>query len=941
MRIMSNKPSAGNVAGEVKSIVFTGPLYLHDDPIHIKDAATKQYVDSKFSALHANDLQAGTIKNNVVPRFQGDVSNQQASTVFSLNSVGMEAGSYNKVRVEFKGRVVEGSVLLNEDIPNLTWQKVLRDRPNTMAGYGITDIVGNVGGAVGEGFRIQGQPTELLHLVNRRYVMDMLSSGGSNARPGSVFPYATDVGVEGFLRCNGAYVSKTLYPKLYDVIGDKYNYDGEPTYGAPWQQQYNISKLNDHILGVATNDLALPVSVHNPAIAVTRNRVYVLGGNLANGTLVNTVYIGKLNAEGKVESWTTGNQLPYPGTRGRAMAFGGRLYLYGPIEGVTSLSKTYSANIEQDGTIGPWTSSTSTSIFRQQLANIGNYVYSFGGVVSAANNAAATDTVARSTLNASGAPGTFSTITPKLPIKLAGSQLFCVKNRVYLVGGFTDNHTSNTATNKILTAAVQPDSSLTDWTTSVPLNTAGSPSTANMGSKTFTFPGGTDDSNIETVRHRETINPSVETDIDLVIPPGGFITIESERKIEVNGSVSSYNNDMFSVPENVKRVEFTGRGSNGTPYRAPVEAHFVYLQYSLLAERGRLSGGTPGERLAWRSALESYFVTKRLPGYTQGAVDPYPTTASVLSYYRSQMYAHSDTQIYNFFNNSSGLQALRNLLKARYEDPNDAFSLGPSVYNNLYGVITRWERLSEPNGNGDTEVMAVYYLTASYQYQPYQPAIPATQGQASVVTYNGTEYVFPGSDGQGTAPLKTVEIPIVGNERNFLTFRPTGTGSLIQYKYQQLTGETQEQTYLTSTQVKLRDVEEFTVFGKGSNWLRDLPTPISGHTGYVSRKKGYIFSGMNSNKVYSVSIDDCRVLGKWQTEADLPVTVQEPSLVATSNRLLMFNKGSVTGFSVNGGINDYSRYYYGLPGMVVPPGFFVLPDFSQINKDNTYYYIKY
>lgn len=940
MRIKSNKPSAGNAAGEVKSIIFTGPLYLHGDPIHIKDAATKRYVDSKFSALHANDLQAGTIKSNVVPRFQGDVSNQQSSTVFSLNSVGMTPGSYNKVRVDFKGRVVEGSALFNEDIPNLTWQKVVRDRPNTMAGYGITDIVGNAGGAVGEGFKIQGQPTELLHLVNRRYVMDMLSSGGSNARPGSIFPYATDIGVDGFLRCNGAYVSKALYPNLYDAIGDKYKYDGEPAYGSPWQQQYNITKVNDHILGVATNDLALPVAVHNPAIAVTRNRVYVLGGNLANGTLVNTVYIGKLNAEGRVESWTTGNPLPYPGTRGRAMAFGGRLYLHSPIEAGATLPRVYVTNIEQDGSIGPWNSSASSNVFNQQLANIGNYIYSFGGVRSSANNSAAENFVTRSILNSSGIPGTFNTVTPPLPIKLAASQLFCVKNRIYLVGGFTDNQTSNTATNKILTAAIQPDSSLTDWTTSVPLNTTGSPSTAKMGSKTFTFPGGTDDSNIETVRHREVINPSVETDIDLVIPPGGFVTIESEKKLNISGSVSTYNNGTLTVPENVKRVEFTARGSNGTAYKPAVPEHFVYLQYSVLREAGRYTSEDMPERLAWRSALEAYFVTKRLPDYTEGNVDPYPTTASVLSYYRSQMYAHSDTQIYDFFN-SSNLQALRNLLKARYEDPNDGFSAGPEVYNNLYGVITRREKLSAPNENGKTEVMAVYYLTATFQWQPYQAPIPATQGPASVVTYNGTEYVFPGSDGEGSAPLKTIEIPIVGNERNFLTFRPAGTGSLIQYKYQQLTGETQEQTYLTDTQVKLRDIDEFTIFGKGSNWLRDLPTPISGHTGYVSRNKGYIFSGMNSNKVYSVSIDDCRVLGKWQTEADLPVTMQEPSLVATSNRLLMFNKGSVTGFSVNGGLNDYSRYYYGLPAMVVPTGFFVLPDFSHINKDNTYYYIKY
>lgn len=935
MRIKLNKPPSGKQSGggQAQEITFSGPLYLNGDPVHNRAAATKRYVDSHLTRLDAIVLKEGVLPVKVLPSFAGDVNNPQGTNVFTLTSNGVATGSYAKVQVDIKGRVTGGGPLRNEDIPNLTWPKVIKDKPNTLAGYGITDCLSNAGGEVGEGFTIQGQATDPNHLVNLRFISDLVAGKGSNARPGSVFKYGTNENVAGFLRCNGGHVSKSVYQELYSVIGDKYYYDGLTSFGVPWQNQYNVNRTQPHSLGQWLTGLSAPNQISNSAVAVTRNRVYLIGGNLSSGSKVNTVYIGKLDGEGKVYEWETAPTFPIACHKGRTLVDDNYLYVYSAIDNSLYADKAYRAEINTDGSLGSWSSvnSPGTHISRNAMVLVGDHLYSLGGVSGSSTSSSATSICYRAPVTKGSGIGSFVTHSTNLPVNLADSQAILVRNRIYLVGGFSGSLTNPVRSNKVLTAGINPDGSFTNWTTSVPLDTPGDPSVAEVDGRTLVFPGGASNSNLETVKHSLTVNPELVTEIKLTVPHGGFLTVEAETRREVNGEVTETGVSQLTIPEGVKRVTVTGRGAPGEQYRPAIPASFAYLQYNALAEDGRDSLDTLQVREGLRTAFETFFVAKRLPDLTDGEVDPYPDMASKIAYYTSQMNQHTDIEIHNFFQGPQ-VEQLREVASVRVNE---------SVRANLHGILTRKEKLSTPNSHGETDILVVYYLGASYYWQEAQAEVPVSIGEDSTFSYKGQTYRFEGTLGTSLPEFRSITVDLVAGQRDLTFHKADHDFSSITYQYYELTGESQEQTYLTSTTINIQDVSDFNIFGKGSNWLRDLPQPTSGHACYTTRHKAYVFGGTETNAVYSAVIDDCRVLGRWENEANLPTLVTDPVLVSTAGRITLFSSRGSISSSATGGFNDYSRYYTGVAAFVVPPGFFVLPDFGHSSKDNTYFYIKY
>ncbi|WP_052137779.1 hypothetical protein [Heyndrickxia ginsengihumi] len=58
-----------------------------------------------------------------------------------LANTGVAAGTFTKITVDAKGRVVNATTLSASDIPNLDWSKITSGKPTTLAGYGITDAL--------------------------------------------------------------------------------------------------------------------------------------------------------------------------------------------------------------------------------------------------------------------------------------------------------------------------------------------------------------------------------------------------------------------------------------------------------------------------------------------------------------------------------------------------------------------------------------------------------------------------------------------------------------------------------------------------------------------------------------------------------------------------------------------------------------------------------
>lgn len=70
-----------------------------------------------------------------------------ATPTFTLATTGVTAGTFTKVTVDAKGRVTAGATLAATDIPALDWSKITTGKPTTLAGYGISGALAEIGAA--------------------------------------------------------------------------------------------------------------------------------------------------------------------------------------------------------------------------------------------------------------------------------------------------------------------------------------------------------------------------------------------------------------------------------------------------------------------------------------------------------------------------------------------------------------------------------------------------------------------------------------------------------------------------------------------------------------------------------------------------------------------------------------------------------------------------
>ena len=126
--------------------------------------------------------------------------------------------------------------------------------------------------------------------------------------------------------------------------------------------------------------------------------LYAMGGNDANVTRQNTVYIAKLGANGEPRLWhpTDSNKANwvywYQDTNlssvrnfAGAVAYNNRMYLVGGVTGTggtnTPVSTVEYANINPNGTLGTWTSTASlgTATYGASVVTYNGFIYVLGG----------------------------------------------------------------------------------------------------------------------------------------------------------------------------------------------------------------------------------------------------------------------------------------------------------------------------------------------------------------------------------------------------------------------------------------------------------------------------------------------------------------------------------------------------------------------------------
>lgn len=445
---------------------ITYPLTLARDPVVALEAVTKRYIDGLFSNLNASNLTSGLISVSTLPVFTGDFSNQQGNNIFSLNGSSVIPGTYTKVTVNSKGIVTGGSALVETDIATFDFNKITSGRPTTLAGYGITDAVPNTGGILTGRLYSGATPFSDQHLITKAFVeqstiSNAIPTGGVIRRPENITP-------NGFLRLNGAQLSKTAYAALYAIVGDSNNIQIQPGVGQPWRQQYAFNtELSTDITGWTTSNSLPDILIDSHAV-VTKNRIYLLGGYAYGST--STVLTTTINADGSLNSWVTATSLPQPVEQGQAVITKNKLYLIGGINGSNVLNTVYSAAIKADGTLDNWSAETPLpqSLTHFQVVILKNRIYLIGGTPDISNVSTVLTTVYSAGIDTNGTIGTWANITDRaLPVGLKHFQITVTKNRIYLFGGWN----GSTVVDTVYTATIDQTGLISTWSNASTLPT--------------------------------------------------------------------------------------------------------------------------------------------------------------------------------------------------------------------------------------------------------------------------------------------------------------------------------------------------------------------------------------------------------------------------------------------------------------------------------------
>ena len=236
--------------------------------------------------------------------------------------------------------------------------------------------------------------------------------------------YSTTVNTDGTI---GSWTTLTPLPKgfwyhsmvayndyLFVVGGYSSDYLVEDTV-------YSAKINSDGSLGSWTSTTSLPKKLYNHATVVVNGHLFVIGGNddslwYIDGTQ-SAVYSAQINNDGTLGSWTTNISLPVKLADHSTVTYGDYLFVLGGSKwGSGAQSNTYSTRVNSDGTIDAWVMDTALphALYYHSSTASNGFVFVFGGMDGTANppQQAVYSAPLRVSLSPSPSPTPFPTPSP-------------------------------------------------------------------------------------------------------------------------------------------------------------------------------------------------------------------------------------------------------------------------------------------------------------------------------------------------------------------------------------------------------------------------------------------------------------------------------------------------------------------------------------------------
>lgn len=455
----------------LEGFTMAGHLTLARNPMTANEAATKRYVDNLPYSLSVDVILGGPVRyERIGAGISGDVVTYNASQT-ALKSVGA-AGSYSRVTVNSKGQIVSGiPVYLDNTDPSLMFSEI-KSRPTTVDGYAAapTNYIrtpANVNNtAFSSALTLFRAPTAGAEVATFGYLTNIANTAAGKQNVGDLVIKPNTIVHNKYLRANGATLDRASYQTLYSAIGDQYGLVPisipVAATGEPWVQQGTLNEQTNPTTFTWTQlPNSLPVELWGSKLIVTKNRMYTLGGVLTNAVVATqTIYTATLAADGTPSAWTVAGSLPGAVYSPAVFMTKNRLFLMGGSNGTNYLNTILSAPINADGTIGSWSNygTFPEPIFDATVVATNNRVHILGFTTS---NGTKSDRTYSAAINVDGTIGSWTAGTT-LPYGLAAGSPILTSSYIYLIGGIK---TGSFYTNTVFRAPVNADGSIGTWVT--------------------------------------------------------------------------------------------------------------------------------------------------------------------------------------------------------------------------------------------------------------------------------------------------------------------------------------------------------------------------------------------------------------------------------------------------------------------------------------------
>ncbi len=232
--------------------------------------------------------------------------------------------------------------------------------------------------------------------------------------------------------------------------------DNEGVFYAPIESDGSVGTWID-----SPNDL--PNANFRMTAATYNNYIYVIGGR--DGGALTAVLSAPIDPEtGAVGEWTTeANALPHPLYYASSFVHEGYVYVVGGDDNSQAVDTVYSAQLNEDGSVGAWV--LSDNLLPQEInmastVTFEGYAYNIGGFTYGAN--ASINNVYSAPLGSGGVIGAWTELDNSLPEPIRGASAIVFQGYVFLIGGFD----SDGVTNSVYSAQLLENGEIGEWTLS-------------------------------------------------------------------------------------------------------------------------------------------------------------------------------------------------------------------------------------------------------------------------------------------------------------------------------------------------------------------------------------------------------------------------------------------------------------------------------------------